>query len=711
MAHHQARFRPDIEGLRAVAVGLVVLGHAGVPGFAGGYIGVDVFFVISGFLITSQLLRETASPPGRQLLAFYARRARRILPVASLVLVVTVLATYHWLGFLRGQSVADDGRWTALFAANLHFASQGNDYLRSYAPPSPLQHYWSLGVEEQFYLAWPAVVLCVMRLSPSHDLRRSLLWVLVPLISASFVWSVIQTRTDPTWAYFSPLTRGWELGVGALLAVAPSARLSGRLGLAASWFGLAAIVLAALTFDARTAFPGYAAALPVLGTVLLLAAGPHRAAAARLLGLAPFQLIGRWSFAFYLWHWPLLTVAAQRAGHPLSVATNLQIVFFAIVLACITHYAVENPVRFARPLRARQAASVFAGAACALLALGVCQWQIRDHAAPHIPAQLQPSSARAAAPLPTVGPGVPDSPGDVVQAAVASAPTIDRLPTSLHPDLMRAAGDFAWLPPFGKRCLVDADVRESPPCEFGDVNGARTLVLLGDSHIAMWLGAFDEIGLRNHMRVILLSKTGCSPLSEDMYHSFGTGSQRIWGLYEECFPWLQHSLDRIAALGPVAVVISSCSGCEYVVDASGNRLTSDAWREGMVRTLTAIAAGGAQPILLGDIPRLPGMLDCLALHQRNVQACSRSATEALATNYNDADRAAASEAGSTFIDPVPWFCSALCTGVVADLVPYTNDYHVTATYAAYLRPILEQTLLSALGGPDSGGSSDRPGQP
>ncbi|MCZ7576157.1 MAG: acyltransferase [Dehalococcoidia bacterium] len=162
----ERKFRPDIEGLRAVAVGLVVLGHARVPGFEGGYIGVDVFFVLSGFLITGLLLRERASSGSISMAGFYARRARRILPAASIVLVVTVLASYEWLGFLRGAEIAEDGKWAAVFAANLRFASEGTQYLNLTAPPSPLQHYWSLAVEEQFYLVWPIVFLIVVSVAP-----------------------------------------------------------------------------------------------------------------------------------------------------------------------------------------------------------------------------------------------------------------------------------------------------------------------------------------------------------------------------------------------------------------------------------------------------------------------------------------------------------------------------------------------------------------
>ncbi len=191
-------FRPDVEGVRAVAVLLVVLYHAGVPLLGGGYVGVDVFFVLSGFLITGLLLttRERTLWGTALLVDFYARRARRILPAAALVLVVTVIASYHWLGFLSANAIAVDGTWTAAFAANLHFALAGTQYLNVQAPPSPLQHYWSLAVEEQFYLVWPLLVLITATVARTVSLRVKLVAVLIPLIAASFAWSVLQTQQE-----------------------------------------------------------------------------------------------------------------------------------------------------------------------------------------------------------------------------------------------------------------------------------------------------------------------------------------------------------------------------------------------------------------------------------------------------------------------------------------------------------------------------------
>jgi len=213
------RFRPDVEGLRAVAVLLVVLYHAGVPGLTGGFVGVDVFFVISGFVITGLLLRERASTDRTSLLSFYARRCRRILPAATLVILSTVALSYFFLGVVTGANTAGDGRWAAIFLANFHFESIGTDYFLSLRPPSPLQNFWSLSVEEQFYIVYPSVFLVLSKWRGRLSLRGRLTLVLLPVIVLSYTLSIVETSHSPAAAYFSPFTRAWELALGALIAV------------------------------------------------------------------------------------------------------------------------------------------------------------------------------------------------------------------------------------------------------------------------------------------------------------------------------------------------------------------------------------------------------------------------------------------------------------------------------------------------------------
>jgi peptidoglycan/LPS O-acetylase OafA/YrhL len=370
-------FRPDVEGLRALAVALVVLYHAGLPVLTGGFVGVDVFFVLSGFLITGLLLRERLDSGRTSFRQFYARRIRRILPAATLVLILTVVASYGLLGFVRGDAVARDGQWTSVFAANLRFGIKNTQYENLLTKPSPLQHYWSLGVEEQFYLVWPIVFAVVAGLGQAAHVRGRLIGALVALTVASFAWSIIQTDADAVWGFFSPLTRAWELGAGALLAVlGPSltraaTQIQPRFASALSWGGIAAIVASAAVFSSETPFPGAAAAVPVFATVAVVAGGSLApgAGAERLLAVRPVQWLGRRSYSMYLWHWPLLTIAAQRYARTMPWPLVVGLVVATIVLAALTFRFLENPVRSSSRLRAHAGVTLAIGAALVLAAL------------------------------------------------------------------------------------------------------------------------------------------------------------------------------------------------------------------------------------------------------------------------------------------------------------------------------------------------------
>ncbi|HEY5273614.1 MAG TPA: acyltransferase [Acidimicrobiales bacterium] len=380
---HQ-EFRADLQGLRAVAVALVVLYHAHLPGIRGGYVGVDVFYVLSGFLITGLLLRERETSNRTSLVGFYARRARRILPAAFVVIVATVLASYIWLGFVAGNRTADDARWASVFLANIHFGAIGTTYLGSQLPPSPIQQLWSLSVEEQFYVVWPTLLLITAYIGRRFSLRARLAAVLSVIVVASYVWSIVETNQNGTWAYFSPLTRAWELAIGGLVAVGTPqlAKLGRRTSATLSWAGLAAIIFSALWFTEATTFPGSLVAVPVLGAVLFIVAGCSAtpSGAAALLRNRPVQWIGAISYSLYLWHWPILTIAYERVGHQLSLADNLGLVAVSVVFAAASFYLVENPIRFRKFFTRHPVRSVAFGVALIAASFAFCTWEIHDHA-------------------------------------------------------------------------------------------------------------------------------------------------------------------------------------------------------------------------------------------------------------------------------------------------------------------------------------------
>ena len=367
-------FRQDIQGLRALAVLLVALDHARIGPFTGGFVGVDVFFVISGFLITSLLVREAERSGRVSLLGFYARRARRILPAATLVLVATVVGSVLLLSAVEASSAIEDAVWATFFAANIKLTIDGTDYFNAEATPSPLQHYWSLAVEEQFYLVWPLLVLllCVLVVRAHRPIRDVAVPVLALIVVVSFAWSVVQTGSDTVTAYFSPFTRAWELALGALAAcLAPRiARLRPDLLAAASWLGLGMVLVAALAFDESTLFPGYAAALPVVGSALLLVGGLRAASWGPQAGLSlpPVRVIGDWSYSLYLWHWPLLIFAGAVWGEP-SGWYGLAVIVVATALSGLTYVFVEQPFRRARFVTATSVRGVLLYPAVVVLTL------------------------------------------------------------------------------------------------------------------------------------------------------------------------------------------------------------------------------------------------------------------------------------------------------------------------------------------------------
>ncbi|MBN1174110.1 MAG: acyltransferase, partial [Micromonosporaceae bacterium] len=366
----EGRFRTDIEGLRAVAILLVVLYHIGLPIIGGGYVGVDVFFVISGFLITTQLYRELDRTGTISIVGFYAKRIARLLPAATLTIAVTVAAAWFWMPPTRFHSIAIDGVCAALYGINYRLASAGIVYLGASEPPSPLQNFWSLAVEEQFYVVWPLLLLTAAtwwrRRRGRVPGRRVLVVPLVVLAVASFALSVAQTVSAAPWAFFGAPARAWELATGAVIAlVVPRLERIGRWlawGLQAA--GIVVIVAAGVLYRDTMAFPGYLATVPVLGAAAVIIAGcqrRHWTPVGWLLARPAMQRIGKLSYSWYLWHWPVLIVVPIAVGLPPNLGWNLLLAVWSLALAAVCNALVEDPVRFSRVLRRRPWRSVRLG--------------------------------------------------------------------------------------------------------------------------------------------------------------------------------------------------------------------------------------------------------------------------------------------------------------------------------------------------------------
>ncbi len=688
------RHRDDIQGLRAIAVLTVIASHANVPFLPGGFVGVDVFFVISGFLISQLLFREVERSGRVSIPGFYARRARRILPAATLVTIATIVASAIWLSAIDLVEVVKDSLWAVFFAANIHFAAVGTDYFAAEEPPSPLQHYWSLSVEEQFYLVWPALLLVLVLVARRRALPKRLVFgVLLGVTVASFAWSVVSTSSDPLAAYFSTPARAFELGLGALTALVASAvaaRWSALVrGLVCS-SGLVLILVACLAYDDQTAFPGYAAALPVVGSalVLLAGAGPQRAQPlpVRALGVLPMRVVGDWSYSLYLWHWPVLIIAQRRLDADLGFWRTTLCVVVVFVLSALTYTFVEQPFRSPARFPVRRALALYP-AAVAVVAVGAVGGHYYSEYASGALGDNPPIS------LTNFGVKDPskfkldqDKTVALVQASVIAARHDMAIPSKLVPDVLTVRDDE---PDVGA-CNYEKDSREL--CPRGDPEADRSIVVFGNSHGRMWIPAFDDIAEKLGYRTYYFVKPNCSATLVSV-GELVPGSP----LWPECDDFRAWALDQIATLDPDLVVVASSGPNPALYDADGNRVPKDgiddAAREGYVDLFTRLSTTAQRTVLLRDVPKSEELPDeCLTKKGNDLGDCL---FKPLAASVVDADLsvAAADETGTEVVDPTKWLCwDGACPTVIGDVLPYRDRGHLTTIYAASL----SDELITAL---------------
>lgn len=693
--------RGDIQGLRAVAVLLVIGSHAGVGIVPGGFVGVDVFYVISGFLISSLLYREVQAGGRFSLTAFWARRARRILPAATVVVLATVLASLVWLSLVDARQVAVDALWAAAFGANVRFAQQGVSYFAQDTDTSPLQHYWSLAVEEQFYVAWPLLLLgalmvhrAVRRRSARSARgahggslpRRTVLVILLLLTAASLTWSVLQTGAQPESAYFSTFTRAWELAVGAMIALLPVRRL-GALGargasvLAAT--GVAAIVAAAVLFTEQVAFPGYAALLPVAGAAMVLVAGIacSSTATARLLATRPPRLVGDWSYSLYLWHWPVLVLAQSGFGRELTVLERVLAVLLTFGLSALTFELVEKPFRQGRAARVLVRRR-------GLLLYPVCLALVAGSAASAWAWTDARGGERGDNPAITVGDAQEPSTEALVQASVQAAHDQRDVPSDLTPDVLDVRDSIADV----GDCDYTENVRRL--CARGDVEGERTVVVIGDSHARAWIPAFDKIaesGASGGWRAFYLVKPQC------VAARVALATPDDAAPFTDCADFQEWTIEQVRALAPDLVVVASSppvngllQGDRRVNTVAGMTPLLD---EGYDALFSRLSRAAQRVVLLRDVPKSSSdPATCLTTGTPTMATCMFRPEER-SRMLGDVGVASALAAGAEVVDPTPWLCwQGECPVVIGGTLSYRDTDHITTEYAASLAGSLGTAL-------------------
>lgn len=647
-------YRGDIEGLRAVAILLVIAAHAKVSWLAGGFVGVDVFFVLSGYLITGILWREISETGGIRFANFYARRFRRLLPALLTMLACTCLFAAAALAPGEQGSQATGAAAAALWLSNMYFAFAHINYFDPNATTNLFLHTWSLGVEEQFYLVWPALMVLTLgwwrhKGAPA----RHMITVMSVIAVVSLLACLSFTQTAPRMAFYLMPLRAWQFAVGALVwlhfgsvrSTAGGDEVSSRSALVdhgLGWSGLGLIMLAALWFDAKTSYPGWHALLPTVGAAAIIVAGvrsTNRSAVSRLLSQAPLQGIGRLSYSWYLWHWPVLLLGGTLFVTD-SALYRLALVAFSLLLAALSYRWVESPIRQQARWTVRPRVTVLlALALMVIVELACVSWSNAAGVWQSNPTQQRYANARTDSPV-----------------------------------IYKMGCDDSYFSDKVK------------PCVFGAKNAAHTAVLMGDSIGAQWFPAVFAAFNRPDWRLVVLTKSSCPMVDEPMFY------QRIGRNYTECSTWRQQALREIAEMRPDIVVMGSVQSSDF---------TQTQWIEGTARVLKTISPASGHIYLLRGTPHLPfDGPSCLSsrswwpwLHPWQ-SACEASAHSAHDNNvYHWLQQASSRFANVGMVDLNEVICpNDTCHAENGGVVVFRDSQHLTATFVKSLDAYLASAL-------------------
>lgn len=644
--------RTDIEALRAIAILLVVAFHCHIAAIPGGFMGVDVFYVLSGYLITGLLVIEAEKTSSLNLWRFYAKRVRRLLPAASLVLLATLLMGAILFAPRELELTAHAARANALYVSNLYFSRSASDYFSARVTFNPLLHTWSLSVEEQFYVFWPLLIALGLLVWRS---RRGLLAAMVLLTLVSFTVNLWLTDQDRVVAFYALPTRVWEFGLGALAALVPrgALRLNRAMWMAVGWLGVLLILGATFFISSIQPFPGWRALIPVTGTVLTLIAGAEQplVGVGAVFNTAPLQTLGGLSYSWYLWHWPFLvfTAAIIPAG---STVARLSAAGTSLGVAYVTHRYFENPIR--HNLSLVKSPRLTLAIASALAAICLVAAELALHFGNHL----------------------------------------ERSPKMQA--LAQVRSDFAAMS--RRECISLDGSTTVKTCVFGATGSTTNVVLFGDSHAAQWFDALRDIAQREHWKLTTVLKLGCAAV--DVNPGQGIDYDR------ECVAWRQKAVPAIVALRPTLIILGSATN---KLDRPENpqvhatpALVADV-RAGVLRTLRPLSASGARMALLRDTPEFPfDVTSCLARVERHSwyprNACDLPSGRVLDPEIYAAEAsAAASLSDVRLIDLTGELCPhGVCTAIVNGAVMYRDTHHLAGKSAATLEPLLDSQVTAAL---------------
>lgn len=684
--------RSDIQGLRAVAVAIVVIFHLDSSWLPGGYVGVDVFFVISGFLITLHLVQR---PPasGADLATFWGRRVRRLLPASLLVLATTLVLSRLVAAETQWANTAKQAGAATLYVVNWLLADDSVDYLAAENAASPVQHFWSLSVEEQFYFVWPLIIFAAVLLA--RRFRRRVLGVvllsLTGLVLASLAYSITETASNPAAAYFVTPTRMWELGVGGLLAVAtrmaprffdPAAN-PGAWRAPVAWAGLALIAWSAITYSGATPFPGWQAAVPVLGTAMVLGAEPPERGPSPgfLLARPSAQWLGDVSYSVYLWHWPLIVLAPQALGREANLFELGLIAVLTLLLAWGTKLWVEDRFRASHWGLPRWKPFALGGVGMAIvLVMVAAQLGEVDRRTEQARAEVTEALEDGG---PCFGARALDDPAACPPVAYDEILPAPAEAANDRSDAYRERED-------GTTCWAESPRFRDRDCTYGDPDGDVDVALVGNSHSGQWLPALDRIARANGWRVTTHMASAC--VAADVPQQLAIPSA-----VDGCLDWVGRTTQRVLDSRPDAVVYSNRI-FEAVEGEDSVEASVPAYEEGMRTVLERWSRADIPVLVLHDTPASgESTPDCLAENPDDVTACDGTREEWI--NPEPARDAVASleDPQVRFVDLNDHICGPeVCAAVTGGVVTYFDASHLTATFASTMAPYLEPPLTRLL---------------
>ncbi|NYE94879.1 peptidoglycan/LPS O-acetylase OafA/YrhL [Psychromicrobium silvestre] len=684
-------FRSEIQGLRTIAVLTVVLYHLWPNHLSGGFVGVDVFFVISGYLITSHMVREVAQKSTLSLAKFWARRIRRLLPASFLVILASLGAVLLWVPSTLWENTAKQTAASALYVQNWILALDSVDYSTQHDDATVVQHYWSLSVEEQFYVLWPILIVIMILFTSSKikDIRqlhqrafkRTLFVGLSVLGVLSLSYSIYITIASPPQAYFVTPARVWEFVAGALVALlgnqSPLRGLSGKF---VSWFGVAAILTAAFMFNSQTPFPGWTAAIPVLGTVavLLCATGRSRMDAGWWLSLKPMTFIGDLSYAIYLWHWPLLIVAPYLLGHDVGTLGKILVLILTIFLSWLTKLLIEDPLRKGRLLASLPRTYGFAAASMAVmivLSMGLTSLANTGDSAQ----QLDPQ-------------GTCYGPGSLAHPNQCIPPTGVGTPNPGPASVMKQNSDLRY-----QACQASFDGTDLSSCDLGveQSKATLTIAMVGDSHATAWLPALEVLAEKHGWHIKAYTKTSCPLTTAKRVLASETSHNN----QENCTGWGQNLIDALAKDKTISTVFTAAFSTAYTYESPNGSKLADPATEGYEAVWKEFIAAGKKVVVFDDVPRTNGqnIPTCLASHPKDVLACALPVDKAYPAGA--AITHAATKMSTSGIIRVPLrdqFCDKkLCYPQIGSVIVYRDLSHLSFDYSRALAPYIDSVLNSA----------------